>query len=126
MAARRMDNFADERSGRRSSVDSSSSDGNPRPRASTTDQALYAEREKRTARKLLGALHTDRQFLRDLAIDESARGDSTLRDVVEDGITFLDNRQDFWRQQKPLYARSFEARRARDGRTHRGLSLIHI
>ena len=28
-----------------------------------------------------------------------------VRELVQDGLTYLDKRADFWRQQKPLYAR---------------------
>lgn len=30
----------------------------------------------------------------------------TVADLVEEGLTYLDTRTDFWRQQKPMYARN--------------------
>jgi len=31
-----------------------------------------------------------------------------LYDLIQDGVTYLDTRADFWRQQKPMYARKRE------------------
>ena len=31
-----------------------------------------------------------------------------LYDLIQDGLTYLDTRADFWRQQKPMYARKRE------------------
>ena len=33
-----------------------------------------------------------------------------MRELVQDGLTYLNKRTDFWRQQKPLYARRKDTR----------------
>jgi len=38
----------------------------------------------------------------------SASGDRDISALVTDGIQYLDKRADFWRQQKPIYARRSE------------------
>nr|XP_033775042.1 tetratricopeptide repeat protein 25 isoform X2 [Geotrypetes seraphini] len=67
-------------------------------------------RSEKTVRKLLGRLYTDRAYLTTLLKDEDLVNSNSktglkLRDLIMGGITYLDTRTEFWRQQKPIYAR---------------------
>lgn len=63
----------------------------------------------RSVRQLLGELYADRQYLESLLSEPWAAGEENdMAQLVQGGISYLDTRTDFWRQQKPLYAREFE------------------
>ncbi|KAG8446675.1 hypothetical protein GDO86_014215 [Hymenochirus boettgeri] len=67
-------------------------------------------RSQRTERQLLGELFNDKEYLESLLKDEAllkgnTRNRVTLQDLINNGIHYLDTRTDFWRQQKPIYAR---------------------
>ncbi|NXK41299.1 TTC25 protein, partial [Piprites chloris] len=69
----------------------------------------------KTERELLGQLYDDKTFLKKLLKDEdlmetSMRQGGKVRDLVLDGISYLNQRRDFWQQQKPIYARLYERR----------------
>ncbi|NWQ61569.1 TTC25 protein, partial [Neopipo cinnamomea] len=66
-------------------------------------------------RELLGQLYDDKTFLEKLLKDEdlmqtSMRQGGKVEDLVLDGISYLNQRRDFWQQQKPIYARLYERR----------------
>eukprot|EP00047_Mylnosiga_fluctuans_P004257 m.233489 g.233489 ORF g.233489 m.233489 type:complete len:495 (+) comp12523_c0_seq1:145-1629(+) len=65
----------------------------------------------KTVKQLLGDLYSDRQYLEDL-LSEPWAGESNpdMAQLVSDGISYLDTRADFWRQQKPIYAREHESK----------------
>ncbi|KAJ7992338.1 hypothetical protein DPEC_G00277490 [Dallia pectoralis] len=68
------------------------------------------QQNQRTAKQLLGELYRDKEYLEKLLEDEDLvkskmRGGSRLQDVIVNCITYLDTRTEFWRQQKPIYAR---------------------
>ena len=95
-----MPNIRDSLSSRlntsRKSVDGQAVGGD-RPTAS-------AQSERLSSRKLLGELYSDQQFLKDLLHDDTltkgAVGKETdVSQVVKNGLTFLNARQEFWRQQ---------------------------
>lgn len=74
----------------------------------------FKEEQKRvasekTAKALLGELYVDREYLECLANDEmlvgTDHGKESIGDLINAGIRYLDNRTDFWRQQKPMYTR---------------------
>ncbi|XP_030076979.1 outer dynein arm-docking complex subunit 4 [Microcaecilia unicolor] len=72
-------------------------------------------RSEKTVRKLLGRLYTDRAYLTTLLKDEDLVNSNSktglkLRDLIIGGITYLDTRTEFWRQQKPIYARERDRR----------------
>ncbi|XP_029429619.1 tetratricopeptide repeat protein 25 isoform X2 [Rhinatrema bivittatum] len=72
-------------------------------------------RSEKTVRKLLGRLYTDRAYLATLLKDEdlvsgNSRTGMKLRNLIMGGITYLDTRTEFWRQQKPIYARDRDRR----------------
>ncbi|XP_053309549.1 outer dynein arm-docking complex subunit 4 [Spea bombifrons] len=67
-------------------------------------------RSQKTARHLLGELYSDKEYLESLLKDEDLVKENTrsgikLQDLIMHGITYLDTRTEFWRQQKPIYAR---------------------
>ncbi|XP_032567387.1 tetratricopeptide repeat protein 25 isoform X1 [Chiroxiphia lanceolata] len=69
----------------------------------------------KTERELLGQLYDDKTFLEKLLKDEdlmqiNLRQGGKVEDLVLDGISYLNQRRDFWQQQKPIYARLYERR----------------
>ncbi|XP_017689592.1 PREDICTED: tetratricopeptide repeat protein 25 [Lepidothrix coronata] len=69
----------------------------------------------KTERELLGQLYDDKTFLEKLLKDEdlmqiNMRQGGKVEDLVLDGISYLNQRRDFWQQQKPIYARLYERR----------------
>ncbi|XP_048846916.1 outer dynein arm-docking complex subunit 4 isoform X1 [Brienomyrus brachyistius] len=62
------------------------------------------------SRQLLGELHSDKEYLEKLLKDEDLvkdrmRNGEKLQDLIVGCLTYLDTRTEFWRQQKPIYAR---------------------
>ncbi|MEE6512724.1 hypothetical protein FKM82_019915 [Ascaphus truei] len=65
-------------------------------------------RSEKTVRQLLGQLYNDKEYLQTLLKDgDLLKGNSgvKLQDLIMKGLSFLDTRTDFWRQQMPIYAR---------------------
>ncbi|KAM4691884.1 outer dynein arm-docking complex subunit 4 [Rhinophrynus dorsalis] len=67
-------------------------------------------RSQKTVRQLLGELYNDKEYLEVLLKDESlvkgnTRNGIKVQDMIMNGILYLDTRTEFWRQQKPIYAR---------------------
>ncbi|XP_007940329.1 outer dynein arm-docking complex subunit 4 [Orycteropus afer afer] len=65
---------------------------------------------EKTVRQLLGELYVDKEYLEKLLLDEdlikgTIKRGVTVEDLIMTGINYLDTRSDFWRQQKPIYAR---------------------
>jgi len=63
-------------------------------------------------KKLLAELYVDKEFLENLENDHdlmksciSEKAHLHVHDLVTDGIDYLSNRAQFWRQRKPIYAR---------------------
>ncbi|XP_037349645.1 outer dynein arm-docking complex subunit 4 isoform X2 [Talpa occidentalis] len=61
-------------------------------------------------RQLLGELYVDKEYLEKLLLDEdlikgTIKHGLTVEDLIMTGINYLDTRSNFWRQQKPIYAR---------------------
>ncbi|XP_076458744.1 outer dynein arm-docking complex subunit 4-like isoform X2 [Babylonia areolata] len=70
----------------------------------------------KTTKQLLGELYNDRAFLEKLydSLTASEQGEGTDRYIKNraiDGLEYLNLRADFWRQQKPMYARERDRRR---------------
>ncbi|XP_021361943.1 tetratricopeptide repeat protein 25-like [Mizuhopecten yessoensis] len=65
---------------------------------------------EKTIKQLLGELYGDRQYLERLLkeTDPNTNMGKTISNLVEEGLMYLDTRTDFWRQQKPMYARRHE------------------
>nr|XP_015090652.1 tetratricopeptide repeat protein 25 isoform X2 [Vicugna pacos] len=60
--------------------------------------------------QLLDELYVDKEYLEKLLLDEdlikgTVKRGLTVEDFIMTGINYLDMRSDFWRQQKPIYAR---------------------
>ncbi|WAR06265.1 TTC25-like protein [Mya arenaria] len=72
----------------------------------TTKQRTPPGSEK-TIKQLLGELYGDRQYLEKLLkeTDPQSEMGKTISTLVTEGLSYLDTRSDFWRQQKPMYAR---------------------
>nr|KAF6459556.1 tetratricopeptide repeat domain 25 [Rousettus aegyptiacus] len=67
-------------------------------------------KSERTVRQLLGELYVDKEYLEKLLLDEdlikgTIKYGLTVEDLIMAGINYLDTRSNFWRQQKPIYAR---------------------
>ncbi|XP_037665157.1 tetratricopeptide repeat protein 25 isoform X2 [Choloepus didactylus] len=67
-------------------------------------------KSEKTVRQLLGELYVDKEYLEKLLLDEdlikgTIKHGLTVEDLIMTGINYLDTRSDFWRQQKPIYAR---------------------
>ncbi|XP_043820473.1 outer dynein arm-docking complex subunit 4 isoform X2 [Dromiciops gliroides] len=67
-------------------------------------------KSEKTVRQLLGELYVDKEYLEKLLKDEdlikgTIKRGMTVEDLIMTGINYLDTRTDFWRQQKPIYAR---------------------
>ncbi|XP_062302088.1 outer dynein arm-docking complex subunit 4-like isoform X2 [Osmerus eperlanus] len=73
-------------------------------------QSQKTPKGEKTSKQLLGELYSDKEYLEKLLKDEDLvkgkmRGGERLQDVILNCITYLDTRTEFWRQQKPIYAR---------------------
>ncbi|XP_006924681.1 tetratricopeptide repeat protein 25 [Pteropus alecto] len=67
-------------------------------------------KSEKTVRQLLGELYVDKEYLEKLLLDEDLTKGTikyglTVEDLIMTGINYLDTRSNFWRQQKPIYAR---------------------
>ncbi|KAK9396852.1 tetratricopeptide repeat protein 25 [Crotalus adamanteus] len=67
-------------------------------------------RNEKMERQLLGELYIDKAFLEKLLKDEEliksvTKQGVTVGDLLQEGLSYLDTRTDFWQQQKPIYAR---------------------
>lgn len=81
-------------------------------------QPSVQKREKRTSKpgtqktvkQLLGELYADKVYLEKLLNDDNVTRVNTVAgdaiwSLANNGLDFLDSRTEFWRQQKPIYAR---------------------
>ncbi|NXC86952.1 TTC25 protein, partial [Cercotrichas coryphoeus] len=87
------------------------------------DKKHMKKKSRKTEQQLLGELYADKAFLEKLLKDEDLMQSSTrqgikVMDLVLDGISYLNRRQDFWQQQKPIYARVYERKLLRQERKH--------
>ncbi|XP_066919955.1 outer dynein arm-docking complex subunit 4-like [Clytia hemisphaerica] len=63
---------------------------------------------KKTVKQLLGELYADKEYMEKLMNDDEfikSHSNKPVYDLVQSGLTYLDTRTEFWRQQRPLYAR---------------------
>jgi tetratricopeptide (TPR) repeat protein len=64
---------------------------------------------ERTMKELLGELYIDYDYLEKLSKDaEIGNTDDTIYGLIHSGMSYLDARAEFWRQQKPMYTRKRE------------------
>ncbi|XP_021575217.1 tetratricopeptide repeat protein 25 [Carlito syrichta] len=78
--------------------------------AKTEPKRKGSLKSQRTVRQLLGELYVDKEYLEKLLLDKdlirgTVKGGLTVEDLIMTGINYLDTRSNFWRQQKPIYAR---------------------
>ncbi|XP_002156897.3 putative uncharacterized protein DDB_G0282133 [Hydra vulgaris] len=69
---------------------------------------------KKTVKQLLGELYADKEYLERLINDDrflKKNTKSPIYDLVQGGLNFLETRTEFWRQQRPIYARKKEVRK---------------
>ncbi|XP_012512143.1 PREDICTED: tetratricopeptide repeat protein 25 [Propithecus coquereli] len=76
----------------------------------TESKRRGSPKSEKIVRQLLGELYVDKEYLEKLLLDEdlirgTMKGGLTVEDLIMTGINYLDTRSDFWRQQKPIYAR---------------------
>lgn len=61
--------------------------------------------DKKAARRLLGDLYVDKEYLENLLkhpdLKKADTNTESVSEFAKDAINFLNNRQEFWRQQKP-------------------------
>ncbi|XP_061082451.1 outer dynein arm-docking complex subunit 4 isoform X2 [Conger conger] len=73
-------------------------------------QNKKSPKSEKTAKQLLGELYSDKEYLEKLLKDEDLikgemRSGEKVQDLILNCISYLDTRTEFWRQQKPVYAR---------------------
>ncbi|KAL4657772.1 tetratricopeptide repeat protein 25 [Arapaima gigas] len=84
--------------------------GLARPPKKERKQCQKSPKCEKMAKQLLGELYSDKEFLEKLLKEEGLvkakmHNGEKLEDIILDCITYLDTRAEFWRQQKPMYAR---------------------
>ncbi|KAJ3124217.1 Tetratricopeptide repeat protein 25 [Physocladia obscura] len=77
-----------------------------------THQAAAKDRpiSGKNMKQLLGELYTDREYLEHFLIDKDfeQNPNDDILSLVKDALGYLETRTEFWRQQKPIYARRKE------------------
>ncbi|KAG5459770.1 MAG: hypothetical protein BJ554DRAFT_8274, partial [Olpidium bornovanus] len=63
---------------------------------------------EKSVKQLLGELYADKEYLQKLYDDRDLANNSKIYELVTEGLRYLDTRTEFWRQQKPMYARKKE------------------
>jgi hypothetical protein len=60
-----------------------------------------------TAKQLLGELYEDKEYLQKFLGDKEFSGNpnEAVQKLISEGLSYLEARTEFWRQQKPMYAR---------------------
>ena len=58
-------------------------------------------------KQLLGELYADKEYLQDFINDRDFSNNPNVKvhELVDEALSYLDTRTEFWRQQKPIYAR---------------------
>jgi len=74
---------------------------------SISPESLHKPSNKYTDYQLLGELYVDKQYLIDFANDKSfnTHPNEEINKIIDEGLKYLKEREDFWRQQNPLYVR---------------------
>ncbi|XP_063715321.1 outer dynein arm-docking complex subunit 4-like isoform X2 [Symsagittifera roscoffensis] len=91
-------------------------------RAEEQRRAKGTKSSRKSSKRLLGQLYSDKEYLEQLFKDGVVSNDSTesgkkIRDYTNDAIKYLEKREEFWRQQDPsrthdkTYERSSSSRR---------------
>lgn len=108
-----MDKKTD-KDGQTSLIPEKSRDTSSAPGNTSTPPKRDPAHEK-SIKQLLGELYTDKQYLEDFLYDKDflANPNDNVQQLVMDGLHYLDARTEFWRQQKPIYARRKELTRSK-------------
>ncbi|XP_077997219.1 outer dynein arm-docking complex subunit 4-like isoform X2 [Glandiceps talaboti] len=82
------------------------------------DRRNKSQTSDKTCKQLLGELYADKEYLEKLLKDNDLTNQDTdsgkaIYDLVTDGLNYLDTRTEFWRQQKPMYARKRDKEEAK-------------
>jgi tetratricopeptide repeat protein 25 len=69
--------------------------------------------DEKSAKQLLGELHIDKDYLAQFLEDPDFKNNPNqeVTRIVYEGLMYLESRMDFWRQQKPMYARRKDQKR---------------
>lgn len=68
----------------------------------------------KTVKQLLGELYADKEYLQKLTNDSDfVLANGKIGTLVNSGLNYLESRAEFWRQQKPLYARTQDHMKSR-------------
>ncbi|XP_014665347.1 PREDICTED: tetratricopeptide repeat protein 25-like isoform X2 [Priapulus caudatus] len=75
----------------------------------------------KTIKQLLGELYADKEYLEKLLRNDELTKTKTetsvkICELINEGLHYLDTRTEFWRQQRPIYARKRDSANARRGR----------
>ncbi|XP_065655581.1 putative uncharacterized protein DDB_G0282133 [Hydra vulgaris] len=84
------------------------------PIASRNKDVKLPAPSKKTVKQLLGELYADKEYLEKLINDDRFLKNNTkspIYELVQGGLSFLETRTEFWRQQRPIYARKKEVRK---------------
>ena len=65
-------------------------------------------KEASSSRPFLGPLNRELEYLKDLQKTAKYHGLNKVSKEARKGISFLDGREEFWRQHTPLYVQKFE------------------
>ncbi|XP_028930964.1 outer dynein arm-docking complex subunit 4 [Ornithorhynchus anatinus] len=84
-----------------------------RPAPEEQRRGKDSQKTQKATRQLLGELYVDKEFLEKLLQDKelmksTTKEGTTVEYLITSGLKYLDMRTNFWRQQKPIYARERE------------------
>jgi len=82
----------------------------PGTRLKQAQQPVRTGQNDKTVKQMLGELYGDKMYLEKLMKETDPNTDSgrSIYELVSEGLHYLDTRTEFWRQQKPMYARRRE------------------
>ncbi|CAF0922726.1 unnamed protein product, partial [Brachionus calyciflorus] len=74
------------------------------------EKRIVKTENKKAVKQLLGELYADKVYLENLLGDNhvtraNTKSGDAIYGLANNGLNYLDSRTDFWRQQKPIYAR---------------------
>ncbi|XP_064643391.1 outer dynein arm-docking complex subunit 4-like isoform X2 [Lineus longissimus] len=82
---------------------------------------VRSQGSEKTIKTLLGEMYGDKVYLEKLLkeTDPMSKSGGVIYDLVSEGLQYLDTRTEFWRQQKPMYARKRERKEQRNQQKHK-------
>eukprot|EP00126_Sphaerothecum_destruens_P004683 Sdes_comp18327_c0_seq1m8051 len=102
----------DRRTGKTTSTTANNPTAGQAVRSKAGTQASGSVDDK-SSKHLLGEMYADKEYLEKLLNDHDLIQDtnSQIHSLIANGLSYLEARTEFWRQQKPMYARRNEQRR---------------